>query len=77
MIASTPRSSPAFAIGGVAHAFSCIVCGGDVPITMALFERGICFEHCMEHEFQYEREERAAFCIVCSAPAPPDWYYVD
>jgi hypothetical protein len=77
MIASTQRSSPAFAIGGVPHAFACITCGASVATTHFLRERGICHEHCFEHEFEYDRDERQWLCIVCSEFAPADWYDVD
>ena len=74
MIAETHRSSPAFALGGVVPAFACIGCGADLTGYHFLQVRGVCPGCCIEHDFQYDRDERQHACIYCGEPAPSDWY---
>jgi hypothetical protein len=77
MMQASPRSTPAFAIGGTPEAFACIVCGGEVYGYHFLDVRGICPKHCFEHEFAYQREVSEHRCDHCDEPAPRDWYDVD
>lgn len=71
------RSSPSFAIGGVHPEFRCLICGGDVGTHHHLEVRGICEQHCEDHD--YLSEERGAWptCAHCNAYAPDDFYDVD
>lgn len=58
-------STPAFAIGGVEPASSCIACGAETLGHRFLEVRGICREHCYDHDFEYDPYERGKFCIHC------------
>jgi hypothetical protein len=70
----THRSTPAFAVGGVPHAFTCVGCGVEVPTTRFLEPRGICASCCYDHDYEYDRYVREHRCTHCDKPADADWY---
>lgn len=71
------RSTPAFAIGGIAMRFVCKVCGDDVAHTNHGAVHGICEQHCTDHEYEYDRFDRSHYCTHCGAVPPDDWYHCD
>ena len=77
MIASTHRSTPAFAVGGVVPEYRCIVGGGEVATHHVLAPRGLCYEHCYDHDWQYDRWERTDVCNECGESKRPDDYDYD
>lgn len=61
------RSTPAFAIGGVEMEFRCLICGQDVGGVPHAGVRGICEQHCYDHDFEYDRYRHGHFCLHCDA----------
>lgn len=56
--------------------FRCRHCGGDTYVEPDDWS-AICADCCGkrdEHEFEYERAERARFCVHCNEQAPDDYY---
>lgn len=51
----------------------CKVCGKKCD-TYHEVHGTYCEEHCPDHEYEYDRGERASFCKHCNARRPDDWY---
>lgn len=71
----TYRSTPAFAIGGVKAEFRCLICNAETATHHFLEPRGICEQHCDDHE--YDNELGWLSCVHCGAEAPDDYYHYD
>jgi hypothetical protein len=50
----------------------CFVCGEGCDIYPDPPERGTCYEHCPDHDYQVFDGERR--CQHCNAPVPFDYY---
>lgn len=57
--------------------FSCRVCGIQCDIAPDPPDRAVCPEHCEDHDYRYNRDDRGHFCIHCGQPAPPDYFDID
>ena len=57
--------------------FSCRVCGKQCDTAPMLPARAVCEEHCEDHEYEYDRDERWHLCKHCNKRVDEDWYYCD
>lgn len=71
------RPTPAFAIGSVAMEFTCAICGASADFVPFNAVRGICQDHCLDHEYEYDSFDRSHYCEHCGATPPDDWYASD
>lgn len=54
--------------------FHCGKCGAETTIAPDPPAKAVCENCCEDHDYRYERGERAHLCVHCGKPAPEDWY---
>lgn len=54
--------------------YSCRVCGVQCPSAPNPPARAVCPEHCEDHEYIYDRDERRHYCTHCGQDQPADYY---
>lgn len=57
--------------------FTCHVCGVVCDTAPDPPLRAVCPEHCEDHDYRYNRDDRGHFCIHCYQQAPDDWFLDD
>lgn len=46
---------------------SCHVCGGRCSV----YPLAVCYEHCPDHDFEYDKSRRGTFCKICDYQRDP------
>lgn len=54
--------------------FHCGKCGAETALAAAPPVTTVCENCCEDHDYRYEREQRAHVCTHCGKLAPEDWY---
>lgn len=53
---------------------ACSKCAADEVIAYTTPEAAICPACCSDHEYEYDRGDRAHYCEHCGQEPPDDWY---
>ena len=52
--------------------FKCRVCGASCDTAPNWPFRAVCQEHCLDHNYEYDRSMGGRFCTHCGDPMPYD-----